>query len=53
VIPYVNDEQAEAATKNPQLKLIFRLLKFTVLDEGQPELFAYGGNKTDTTAVRC
>jgi replication fork protection complex subunit Tof1/Swi1 len=35
VIPYVSDEQADAATKNPQLKLVFRLLAFYILDEGE------------------
>ena len=35
VIPYTNDEQAEAATKNSHLKLMFRLVKFLVLDEGE------------------
>ena len=34
VIPYVNDEQADAATKDPHLKLLFRLLSFAVLAEG-------------------
>jgi hypothetical protein len=34
VIPYVTDEQADAVTKNPQLKLLFRLCKFYILDEG-------------------
>lgn len=34
VIPYVTDEQAIAATKDPQLKLLFRLIKFQILDEG-------------------
>ncbi len=35
VIPYVTDEKADAATKNPQLKLLFRLCKFYILDEGE------------------
>jgi replication fork protection complex subunit Tof1/Swi1 len=35
VIPYLSDEQADAATKNPHLKLLFRLAKFFILDEGQ------------------
>ena len=34
MIPYVSDEQADAVTKNPQLKLVFRLLSFAVLTEG-------------------
>ena len=34
VIPYLDDEQAIAATKNPQLKLLFRLCKFAILDKG-------------------
>jgi len=33
VIPYISDEHAEAATKNSILKLMFRLLKFTVYDD--------------------
>jgi len=33
-IPYISDEHADAATKNAKLKLIFRLLDFTVQDEG-------------------
>ena len=39
VIPYVTDEQANAATKNPQLKLLFRLSKFRILDEGMESIF--------------
>ncbi|EIN14680.1 timeless-domain-containing protein [Punctularia strigosozonata HHB-11173 SS5] len=38
LIPYVNDEQAAAATKNPQLKLVFRLLGFTVVNEDADEV---------------
>lgn len=39
MIPYVNDEQADAATKNPKLKLLFRLLNFAVLSQGmQPSI---------------
>ena len=34
VIPYVSDEHADAATKNSELKLVFRLLNFAVLDDG-------------------
>ena len=34
VIPYVSDEEAEAANKNPHLKLLFRLCNFKILDEG-------------------
>jgi len=34
VIPYLYDEQAIAATKNPQLKLLFQLCKFAILDKG-------------------
>ncbi|KAL0580059.1 Topoisomerase 1-associated factor 1 [Marasmius crinis-equi] len=32
MIPY-DEEQAEAATKNPHLRLLFRLSKFSILDE--------------------
>lgn len=35
VIPYVNDEHADAACKNPHLKLVFRLVEFFILDEGR------------------
>lgn len=35
VIPYISDEHADAATKNPQLKLVFRLVSFFILDEGK------------------
>lgn len=33
VIPYLDDNQANAATKNAHLKLLFRLCKFNVQDE--------------------
>jgi hypothetical protein len=35
VILYIRDEQADAAMKNPQLKLVFRLISFFILDEGK------------------
>lgn len=39
VIPYINDEQANAATKDPHLKLLFRLVNFAVRDDGKvPQL---------------
>ncbi|KAJ7704500.1 timeless protein-domain-containing protein [Mycena rosella] len=38
VIPYTNDELALAATRNPQLKLLFRLAKFTLEDPDASEL---------------
>ncbi|KAI6107784.1 timeless protein-domain-containing protein [Pisolithus croceorrhizus] len=38
VIPYINDEHADAATKNPTLKLMFRLLGFTIEVEDAEEL---------------
>lgn len=37
-IPYINDEHADAATKNPTLKLMFRLLGFTIEAEDAEEL---------------
>ena len=40
-IPYINDEHAEAATKNARLKLIFRLLDFTILAEGTLRVSGY------------
>ncbi|KAI0061071.1 timeless-domain-containing protein [Artomyces pyxidatus] len=41
LIPYISDEQADAATKNPQLKLMFRLVHFYVQDEDAEELEWY------------
>ncbi|KAF9452119.1 hypothetical protein P691DRAFT_772581 [Macrolepiota fuliginosa MF-IS2] len=41
LIPYVDDEHADAATKNPQLKLLFRLCKFAIMDEDEDELQWY------------
>ncbi|KAI0942849.1 hypothetical protein AcV7_002147 [Taiwanofungus camphoratus] len=41
MIPYVSDEEANAATKDPYLKLVFRLVKFSVLDENADELEWY------------
>lgn len=38
VIPYISDEQASAATRNPHMKLLFRLVQFSILDEGTPSL---------------
>ena len=35
VIPCITDEQADAVTKNPTLKLLFRLSKFYILDDGE------------------
>jgi hypothetical protein len=39
VIPYTTDAQANAATKNPQLKLMFRLVHCHVRDEGERASF--------------
>ncbi|TFK32404.1 timeless protein-domain-containing protein [Crucibulum laeve] len=41
LIPYLSNEQAEAATKNPHLKLLFRLSKFIILDEDADEFEWY------------
>ncbi|OJT12212.1 Topoisomerase 1-associated factor 1 [Trametes pubescens] len=41
LIPYVSDEEAEAANKNPQLKLLFRLCSFKIMDEDADELEWY------------
>ncbi|KAF9556074.1 timeless-domain-containing protein [Agrocybe pediades] len=41
VIPYTSDEQASAATKNPNLKLLFRLCKCYILDQDADELEWY------------
>ncbi|KAI5121938.1 hypothetical protein M0805_000267 [Coniferiporia weirii] len=40
-IPCISDEQADAATKNPHLKLVFRLVKFFIMDENADELEWY------------
>ncbi|KAG6380363.1 timeless protein-domain-containing protein [Boletus reticuloceps] len=37
-IPYINDKHAEAATKDARLKLVFRLLEFTIVAEDAEEL---------------
>lgn len=34
VIPYVSDEEADAANKNPHLKLLWRLVSFKIMEEG-------------------
>ncbi|KAG6856013.1 hypothetical protein H0H87_008415 [Tephrocybe sp. NHM501043] len=52
LIPYLSDEQADAATKNAHLKLLFRLCKFFILDEGKVQLLpqqqvSHGCNKPD------
>ncbi|THH29094.1 hypothetical protein EUX98_g5095 [Antrodiella citrinella] len=41
LIPYVNDEHADAACKNPHLKLMFRLVEAFILDEDAEELEWY------------
>ncbi|KAL1947016.1 hypothetical protein VTO73DRAFT_13977 [Trametes versicolor] len=41
LIPYVSDEEAEAANKNPQLKLLFRLCSFKIMEEDADELEWY------------
>ena len=43
-IPYKDETQADAATNDPHLKLMFRLLKFEVQEEqdGGSELFGRG-----------
>ncbi|KAI0265300.1 timeless protein-domain-containing protein [Gloeopeniophorella convolvens] len=48
-ILYINDAQAEAATRNPQLKLMFRLAHFSLQDEDADELewFIPAGTKLD------
>ncbi|KAJ4477289.1 timeless protein-domain-containing protein [Lentinula aciculospora] len=40
-IPYLSDEHADAATKNPKLKLLFRLCKCYILGEDVEELDWY------------
>jgi replication fork protection complex subunit Tof1/Swi1 len=42
VIPYISEDQADAATKNPNLKLLFRLSKFYILDEGEGLVIGFG-----------
>ncbi|KAG8920723.1 Topoisomerase 1-associated factor 1 [Tulasnella sp. 418] len=41
VIPYETQDKADAATKNPHLKLVFRLVKFFVTEEDADELEWY------------
>ncbi|KAF9061339.1 timeless protein-domain-containing protein [Rhodocollybia butyracea] len=41
LIPYLSDEHADAATKNPNLKLLFRLAKCYILDEDAEEMEWY------------
>ncbi|KAH9924971.1 timeless-domain-containing protein [Epithele typhae] len=38
LIPYVSDEEADAANKNPHLKLLFRLVNFKIMDQDADEL---------------
>ncbi|KDQ07544.1 hypothetical protein BOTBODRAFT_192367 [Botryobasidium botryosum FD-172 SS1] len=38
MIPYVRDEEADAATNNPHFKLMLRLLNFVVLEDDADEL---------------
>jgi replication fork protection complex subunit Tof1/Swi1 len=35
IIPYTEDGRAEAATKNPHLKLLFTLIGFEIVDKGE------------------
>ena len=37
VVPYKDEAQADAATNDPHLKLVFRLLKFEVQEEQESE----------------
>ena len=39
VVPYKDDKQGEAATRNPHLKLLFRLSKFYILDDGECRVY--------------
>ncbi|KAF9495210.1 timeless-domain-containing protein [Pleurotus eryngii] len=41
MVPYTSDEQATAATKNANLKLLFRLAKFYMVDEAADEIQWY------------
>ncbi|KZV75695.1 timeless-domain-containing protein [Peniophora sp. CONT] len=41
LIPYINDDQAQAATRNPNLKLLLRLVHCYVQDEDADELDWY------------
>ncbi|KZT08354.1 timeless-domain-containing protein [Laetiporus sulphureus 93-53] len=41
MIPYINDERAKAATRDPHFKLLFRLVKFDVVKEDADELEWY------------
>lgn len=35
MIPYTEDGRAEAATKNPHLKLLWNLIGFEIVDKGE------------------
>ena len=41
VIPYTTDARAEAAARNPQLRLMFRLVHFHLLRDGDDNGGAY------------
>ncbi|TFK28235.1 timeless-domain-containing protein [Coprinopsis marcescibilis] len=41
VVPYLDSDQAEAASKNAYLKLLFRLCKFAIQDEEDEEIQWY------------
>ncbi|KAG6889904.1 hypothetical protein C0992_003697 [Termitomyces sp. T32_za158] len=41
LIPYLSNEQANAATRHPHLKLLFRLCKFQILNDDTEELEWY------------
>ncbi|KAF8153299.1 timeless protein-domain-containing protein [Crassisporium funariophilum] len=52
MIPYMTDEQADAATKNPNMKLLFRLSKFYILDDDADELEWYVPSGIDIAELK-
>ncbi|KAH9474545.1 Topoisomerase 1-associated factor 1 [Psilocybe cubensis] len=52
LIPYTSDEQADAATNNPNLKLLFRLSKFYILDQDSDELEWYIPSTIETDELQ-
>ena len=51
-IPYISEDQVNAVTKNPQLKLMLRLIKFKIVDEGT-SVFRCIAEDIDNLLRRC
>lgn len=52
VIPYVSDEEAEAANKNVHLKLLFRLVSFKIMDEGMSLFYPGCGDSLTDLSIQ-